>query len=204
MSTVLSSLSESPHAPSWAPTVELLYRLSLEQYEAMVDSGIFHSGDRFYLIDGLLVSKVTKKPPHVLATEKARRALAAIIPSGWYIRSEVPVRIPPASEPEPDISVVTGTPEDYADRHPGPLEIALIVEISYSSIAKDRGLARIYGTAGVASYWLIDLIGREVVVHATPGPEGYHDRAVFSDGDFVPVWVSGRELGRIAVADLLP
>ena len=57
----------SPLAPAWAPPAESLYRMSLEQYEAMVASGVFSRFDRFYLIRGLLIAKMTQNTPHSTA-----------------------------------------------------------------------------------------------------------------------------------------
>jgi hypothetical protein len=39
-----------------------LARLTVDQYEAMVDSGVFTKRDRFTLINGFLVAKVPKTP----------------------------------------------------------------------------------------------------------------------------------------------
>jgi hypothetical protein len=48
--------------PAWIPSP--LYRLTLEQYEAMVDAGIFTEHDRLHLINGYLVAKMTQNDPH--------------------------------------------------------------------------------------------------------------------------------------------
>jgi hypothetical protein len=45
--------------PSWPP-----YRMPLEQYEAMVESGIFTERDKLQLINGILVAKVTRGDDH--------------------------------------------------------------------------------------------------------------------------------------------
>ena len=45
------------------------------------------------------------------------------------------MRIPDYNEPEPDLCVVRGESDDYTDHHPGPADIALIVEVADSSLA---------------------------------------------------------------------
>ena len=63
-----------------------------------------------------------------------------ILPGGWYVRQEQPGRIPNwRSELEPDLSVVRGTIEDYETRYPDPEDVALVVEVTRASVAKDRG-----------------------------------------------------------------
>ena len=96
------------------------YRMSIDQYEKLVDSGVFTKHDKAHFINGILVAKVTKKPPHVVVTKLCRDALKPVLPSGWCIRTEGPVRLPPNSEPEPDVCVARGATRDYAKRHPDP------------------------------------------------------------------------------------
>ena len=125
---------------------------------------------------------------------------------GWYIRAAKPIRLPgQASEPEPDRCVVRGTIVDYAERHPGPDDVALLVEVADASLADDRKLAaEVYGPAGIPVYWIVDVNGRRVEVYTGPGPQGYGTPEIFAEGQSVPVVIDGREVGRIAVADILP
>ena len=54
---------------------------------------------RIELINGLLVKKMGKKPPHVLACEALRDELSRLIPPGWRLTSQALVRIPNFDEP---------------------------------------------------------------------------------------------------------
>jgi Uma2 family endonuclease len=92
-------------------------------------AGILTSDDRVELLEGLLVTQMNKTPAHTLATALLREELAALLPAGWYVRSQDPITLA-ASEPEPDLAVVRGTPRDYRDRHPGPGDVAVVVEIA--------------------------------------------------------------------------
>ena len=51
--------------------------------------------------------------------------------AGWWLRDEKPVRIPEFDEPEPDVSVVRGSRQDYRTRHPGPGDIEFLVEVGH-------------------------------------------------------------------------
>lgn len=177
MSTVIT-----PPPMGWAPTPEAIYRLSVAQYEAMVSSGVLTKRDRLHLIDGILVTKMTKKPPHVVACEKARDGLLTIFRAGWRVMVEAPVRISDYSEPEPDVALARGGVIDYRDRHPGPADVPLLVEVSDTSLQQDRDLVPVYGRAA----------------------DGYASCQVFEPGQEVPVVIDGVEYGRIAVDDWLP
>ncbi|MGZ3489794.1 MAG: Uma2 family endonuclease [Isosphaeraceae bacterium] len=140
------------------PPGRVPYRLSVEQYEAMVASGAFKKEDRLELIEGSLVEKMTKGPNHSTGSEDCWRAIHAVLAGGWHVRIEKPIRIPDRdSEPEPDVSVARGKTADYRRRHPGPAEVGLVVEVADSSVEDDRAMAMTYGGGGIPVYWLVNV-----------------------------------------------
>jgi Uma2 family endonuclease len=194
-----------PTIPKWVPAPELIYRLSVGQYEALVASGVFTERDRFHLINGYLVAKMTEYPPHAAACDGLRQAVEAKLPPGWYARPDKPVRIPiVASEPEPDLAVARGSWRDYEERHPEVADLALVAEIASSSLSEDRSMTRIYGAGGIPVYWIVNLVDRQVEVYTGPGKKGYDHCLILKPGDHVPLVIDGVERGRIAVDDLLP
>jgi len=189
------------------PPVQV-WRLSVDQYEEMVRAGILTEDDPVELLDGWLVPKMPKKPLHVLATELVRDALAKVVPDGWHVNTQEPLRLL-TSEPEPDAMVVRGSRRDYLDRLPGPADVASVVEVADTSLEQDRKFKKaIYAGAAVAVYWIVNLIERRVEVFSSPnatGAEpGYDQHHIVASGDEVAVVIAGRDIGRIAVRDLLP
>jgi len=187
------------------PSPQSLYRLSIEQHEAMVASGVFTKRDRFHLINGFLVAKMTEYPPHAVVCDAVRLALESLLLDGWYVRPDKPLRIPNyASMPEPDPVVARWSCWEYEERHPDPADVALIVEVTSSSLYEDRGMAGIYAAGGNVVYWIVNLVDRQLEVYTDPGPAGYGSRQILKAGQDVPVVVAGNELGRIPVAGILP
>jgi Putative restriction endonuclease len=134
------------------------------------------------------------------------RYCVRLIPSGWDFRIEDAVRLAD-SEPEPDVSVARGDIEDYADRHPGPADLAMVVEVAVSSVSEDRQMVDVYGPAGIPVYWILNLKARQVEVYTLlkrPGVFRYGKPRVFKAGQSVPVVIEGVAVGQIAVADILP
>jgi Uma2 family endonuclease len=170
----------------------------------MVGSGAFGARDRFHLINGYLVEKMTQNPPHSTADDLCGDALARAIPAGWYVRAAKPVRLPPDSMPEPDRCVVRGSIRDYTLRDPGPADVALAVEVAESSLSEDRKQASIYAKGGIPFYWIVDLINRQVEVYSGPTANGYALREIYLAGHLVPVFIEGVEVGQIAVDAVLP
>lgn len=214
MTTLLSAPPPAPAPrPAGTPAGSVppgitIHHLSVEQYHDMIRLGVLAEGDPVELLEGLLVQKVTKNPPHVLSATLTADALGRLTPAGYYVARENPFTTA-TSEPEPDVAVVRGTPRDYATRHPGPGEMAIIVEVADSSVARDRGVKRrVYARAGVPVYWNVLVPERAVEVYADPsGPPAervYPSPRRFADGEWIPVTIDGREVGTVAVADLLP
>lgn len=200
MSTIAPTISASP---GWMPSSP--YRLTLAQYERMVDEGILNTRDRVHLIDGILVAKMTQNDPHCTADDLVGAAIQGLLPAGWYIRAAKPIRLPAQrSKPEPDRAVVRGTIRDYTARTPEPADIGLVVEVADSSLYDDRALAGIYGRAGIPTFWIVNLVHRQVEVYSDPGPEGYGSRQTYAEGQSFPVAIDRQPLGQIAVDDILP
>lgn len=205
MTTVTSQTNVSSDVKQLS---EPLLRLSVEQYHQMIAAGILDKSDRIELLEGLLVLKMAKNPPHRAATKLARTSLEAIVPQGWYVDAQEPITLE-NSEPEPDIVIVRGETRDYLDRHPGSEDVALVMEISDSTLERDRTLKkRLYARAEIPIYWVLNLSERQLEIYTQPNPLGenptYQQRRDFQESDRVEVVISGEAIGAIAVRDLLP
>ena len=200
--TVLVPDNEPAHPVSdMIDPTETLYRFTVEEYEQIAG---FLDDDRVELIDGYLVKKMTKNPPHVIGCARTLATLARTAPAGWHGRPGEPVRVGRRTEPEPDVSLARGTVDDYLNGHPGGADVALVVEVADTTLAKDRRRKRVYGPAGIPVYWIVNLNGRRVEVYTGPGPDGYASRTDYVPGMNVPLVIDGTIVGHIAVDDLLP
>ncbi|HEX8203864.1 MAG TPA: Uma2 family endonuclease, partial [Isosphaeraceae bacterium] len=140
MSTTIPPTAPATRQPPGVPS-ETIFRLSVEQYHEMARAGILTRDDRVELLEGWLVAKMTKHPPHVIATGLIHDALRGMAPAGWFVTQEGPVTTLD-SEPEPDLALIRGTRRDYRDRHPGPQDVALVVEVADASLPRDRTLKK--------------------------------------------------------------
>jgi len=187
---------------------DLILRLSIEQYHAIIQAGILTDDDSVELLEGWLVFKMPKNPPHRVTTRLVRTALENILPRGWYVDSQEPITLS-NSEPEPDIVVVRGDTRQYLDRHPGAEDIALIIEVSDTALQRDRTVKkRIYARAGISIYWIVNLVEEQVEVYSQPLVEveqpDYSQRLDVGRSAVIPIIVEGIKMGAIAVDALLP
>jgi Uma2 family endonuclease len=122
----------------------------------------------------------------------------------WSVREEKPVELGLFWKPQPDVAVVRGVLRDYIARTPGPSDIALMIEVSDTTYAKDTKIKlRGYERCGLPYYWIVDLNRRRVEVREM-GTRGLAVPVFYKDNESVPVVLDGREYGRIDVRDLLP
>lgn len=185
-----------------------IWRMSVEQYHAMIQAGILTDDDPIELLEGWLVQKMSKNPRHRAVTLLARRALERLLGAGWYADSQEPITTMD-SEPEPDIVVVRGDTTDYLDRHPGPEETALVVEIADATLRRDRGIKkRIYARAGIPVYWLVNLVEQTITLYGEPdpmaNPPDYRRHKSYRRGEIVPVVIDGAAIGHVAVNKVIP
>ena len=181
-----------------------LWHVPIEQYHTMIDRGILGPDDRVELLEGIIVQKMSKNPPHSTATGLTRSGLEQVIPPNWYVRAQEPITLQ-ASEPEPDIAVIRGDARMYARRHPGPSDIGLVVEVSDTTLDRDRIVKkRIYATAGIPFYWLLDLNSRKLETYSEPEGSEYARATEYEAHESVAVVLDGVTVGSVAVSDLLP
>ena len=183
-------------------------RWTRAEYDRLIELGVFQTEDRIELIGGELMVAEPESAEHYTAVRKSVRALQAAFGAGWEVRQDGPIALDDESEPEPDIAVVPGAPEDY--RHAHPSRPALTLEISVSSLATDRERkASLYARAGLSDYWILNLIARVLEVYRDPVPDAFAPYGWrYARREVIPP--SGRisalaaPAATIAVADLLP
>jgi Uma2 family endonuclease len=125
-----------------------------------------------------------------------------VIAPGYYVDTQEPITTHD-SEPEPDVAVIRGARRDFADRHPGPEDVVLVVEVADDSLERDRLEARLYADASIAVFWIVNLRTQTVEIYGRPSGARYEDRRDYTSGA-IPVVIDGSEVARVPVEALLP
>jgi Uma2 family endonuclease len=183
-------------------------RFSVPEYHKLIEIGILTEDDNLELLEGYLVLKMARNPPHDGTIDLVRETLGRLLPVGWMLRMQEAITLSD-SEPEPDGAVVRGNARTYLSRHPGPPDLGLVIEVSDSTLLGDRAdKGRIYARGGVACYWIVNLNDRQIEVYTGPsGPvasPAFAQRVDYRAGGAVPLVLDGARLGAIPVQDLLP
>src|SRR5262249_32733693 len=145
---------------------------------------------------------------HATAIGKTAAALRRAFGAGYFDRLQLPLALGPGSEPEPDVAIAPGEPDDYADEH--PKSALLVVEVSDKTLRYDRTRkASLYAKAGIRDYWVLDLVHRRLEIRREPEPApeepfGYGYGVVNTYGPSDVVSCLAAPDHPILVADLLP
>ena len=145
-------------------------RFTRAEYDRLIDLGVFQPGERIELIGGELMIAEPQGTAHYTAIRQTAKALEAAFGPGWEVRTQGPIGLDDDSEPEPDVAVVPGGPKDYLHAHPA--RPVLTVEVAESSLAIDRNhKGSLYARAGLADYWVVNLVDRVLEVYREPVPD---------------------------------
>jgi Uma2 family endonuclease len=185
-----------------------LYRFSVAKYHKLIEIGILTEDDNLELLDGYLVHKMTRNPPHDACLQLIQETLPRLLPAGWCLRMQSAITLS-RSEPEPDAAIVRGNARTYSTQHPKPADIGLVIEVTDSTLDADRiDKGRIYAEAGIAYYWIINLVDKQIEVYTPPSgattTPSFARRQDYRVGDDVPLLLDGAAVANIPVRDLLP
>jgi Uma2 family endonuclease len=177
------------------------------EYDRLIECGFFRPGDPVELVGGQLIVAEPQGSRHFATIRAVVEALRVAFGAGWDVRNQGPVALDDESEPEPDVAVVAGSFRDYLDEHPS--RPVLVVEVSESSLAFDRGhKAGLYARAGLDDYWIVNLVDRVLEVYREAGPDshapfGWRYRSLTVSGPDASVSPLARPGVTVPIADLI-
>lgn len=173
----------------------------------MGEAGVLTEDDRVELLEGRIVTKMNHNPQHDGTVQLVDEAISDRLPRGYKVRIQSSVTTSD-SEPEPDVAVVRGAIRDFLSRHPGPSDLALVVEVAETSLRRDRAKRRLYARAGIAVYWIVNLVDSQLEVYTEPTGEGaspqYQQTDILRPEQQVSLVIDGQPVGDIPVGRLLP
>ncbi|MDQ2687924.1 MAG: Uma2 family endonuclease [Armatimonadota bacterium] len=187
--------------PAFRPLEPLPKRWTRDEYRKLIDDGYLTDG-KCELIEGEIIEKMAHGRRHIIAVTRAIAELGTIF-GVQTLQTQGTLYIGTASDPEPDVAVLTRDVGDFLDEDPGPDNVHLLVEVSDSSLRLDMNTkSGTYARAGIPEYWVVNINARTLEVFRQPGPQGYAEMMTLQATESVrPLAAPTSE---ISVADLLP
>ncbi|HEX5911985.1 MAG TPA: Uma2 family endonuclease [Rubrobacter sp.] len=148
------------------------WRFTVHDYHRMGEAGILHEDDRVELIEGELVEMTAIGTRHFSCVNRLNRLLVMNVGDEAIVSVQNPVRLNEYNEPQPDVTVIR--PRDYRESLPMPEDVMLLIEVSDTTLAYDRGVKLpLYARTGIREVWILDLPGETIERYTDPSKEGY-------------------------------
>ena len=158
-------------------TYPVPHLFTVGDFYKMGEAGILGPDDRVELIEGALIDMAPIGSPHAGMVTRLNNLFAQALAGRAVLSPRNPLRLDEHSEPQPDLSVLRVREDFYADAHPGPADVLLLIEVADTSVRSDRETkVPLYARHGVPEVWLIDLNARRVEVYRAPTGGAYRER----------------------------
>ena len=175
---------------------------TVDEYYRMDEVGILAEDVRTELINGEIIEISPMGPRHAASVSRINHLLFPLFAGNAVLRIQLPLRLNDYNEPQPDLSFVKVRRDFYELRHPGPADVFSILEISDTSLRYDRDVKMgVYASSRIPEFWVLDLVGRALLVFREPSRGEYKTSLKFQPGDSVSM-LAFSEI-KIAVSDLL-
>lgn len=159
---------------------------SVAEYELLARHQILTEDDKVELLEGFIVPKKSKTPFHASVLCALSHEFYLRLPESSHFRNQC-VLVTADSAPEPDLTIARGGHEDYSHRHASSEDVSLVIEISDTSLARDRTKCRIYARANINTYWIVNLPELCAEVFTLPVADEYTTAWKFSIGESLAV-----------------
>ena len=168
------------------------YPITTDIYHQMIAQGILTSNDKIELLEGDLIKMSAVGPRHAACVDRLSEILRTAFGTAITLRHQNPVELSKVSEPEPDITILRRREDFYAQAHPAPGDVLLLIEISESTLKKDRGIKlSAYAKAEILEYWIVNLQDDIIEVYTNPTGNSYQTvRIVHRHETLSPVLLS--------------
>ena len=154
--------------------------LTVAEFEVLALERGWDEDTRVELLDGEVVEMSPINDPHIGCVNRLNRVFNRRLPEDAVLVSiQNPVQLGEYDEPQPDVALLRPRPDDYGSSKATAEDIVLLVEVADRSLRIDLGRkARIYASAGVQEYWVIDVNHRTLYVHRQPSAGAYLSKRV--------------------------
>ena len=158
----------------------------MEEYHALLAQGILHEHDRVELLKGEIHALCPVNVRHAHCVRRLNWLFNSCFGARVIVDIQNPIRLDAYSEPQPDVTLLRPRADFYATEHPQPEDILLVVEVADSSLIYDREVKhQLYAAAGIAEFWVVNLVEGRLEVYREPTAQGYRHRQWLWEGDTI-------------------
>ncbi len=155
---------------------------NVAEYYRMMEAGILSESDHVELIDGEVVEMGPIGSRHAACVDRLNKFFNKL--EEVIVRVQNPIRLDDFSEPQPDITLLRMRDDFYAEGHPAPSDVLLVLEVADSSTEFDRTVKLpLYAQALIPEFWLVNLPDEKIEVFSHPLNGAYQISQELKRGD---------------------
>ena len=148
------------------------YRFSVEEFNKLGQAGIFDEDNRVELLDGEIIVMSPIGSRHAGIVMRLNWTLHRRLGDRVLLNPQNPAVLDEFSEPLPDLTLLRPRKDFYTSAHPRPEDILLLVEVSDTTLAYDRGRKlRKYAERGLREVWIVNV--KQQRIEQFRGPVGF-------------------------------
>lgn len=155
------------------------HKFTVEEFERMSEVGTFPEGKGFELLLGEIYEMATMGDEHVGRIAGLNEELILKLRNRAKVIPQCPIRLERKdSQPEPDFAIVYR--EKYTGKMAHARDIALVIEISDSTLEKDRTIKLpLYALEGIPEVWILNVATQQLEVYTEPQKGEYRSRRIY-------------------------
>lgn len=152
----------------------------------MMEIGILPEESGWELIDGEIIHRMGIGSKHASVVRRLEKILERRIGDEVLVSGQNPIHLDDYNEPEPDIALLKPREDFYAERHPLPEDILLLIEVANSTLKFDREVKKtLYAEAEIFEFWLVNLTENTIECYSSPKNANYRLVKIFGIGETV-------------------
>jgi len=156
---------------------------TVDEYYKMAEFGLFEN-QRVELIHGEIIVMSPMNDPHLGMVARIMRLLNRYSVDKYFYSPQSPLRLETHNVPEPDIVVAKPREDDYMNSPMQPEDVYLVIEVSDSTVQRDRKVKiPLYAMAGISEYWIVNLKEHQVEIFRQAKNETYQKTIIAKTGE---------------------
>ena len=152
----------------------------------MAEAGLFGPDERIELIDGEIIEMSPVGDRHVMCVNRATIFFIEAFGRSAIVSIQNAVHLNIYNMPQPDVVVFKPRADFYFPDRATPADVLFIVEVSDSTLRRDRTikLPR-FAASGIPEVWIEDLKHDLILVYRDPEGSQYRTQLTFHRGDSI-------------------
>ena len=158
------------------------HQFSVTDYALLAETGIVREDDRLELIEGRIVDMSPIGSSHASFVNRLLAICVRLFHPQAIVSVQNPVQLNAYSEPQPDLMLLQPRDDFYAEHHPTPEDVLLLIEVADTSLEYDQQVKiPLYARSGIQEVWRLNLCNQTLEVYRVPSAEGYQMTLILRD-----------------------